>query len=55
MVLMVRGERPHRALVPIEAVTAWRPATDALLPTTSSMLFGPMPLLGASVLDTLIR
>ncbi len=53
LVLCFGHER--RAVVPIESISTWRPATDALLPVPSSVLFGPMPPLGASVVDSLLR
>ena len=48
--LLRRDGRP--APIP---VSAWRPATDVLLRSARSPMLGPMPPLGASVLDQYLR
>lgn len=48
-----RATRTAPALA-IEPVVAWRPATDALLPTTASAMLGDMAPLRASVLDSIL-
>jgi hypothetical protein len=45
--------RPAPTL-PVEAITAWRAPSDALLVSANGGLFGSMPALGASSLDAFI-
>jgi hypothetical protein len=39
---------------PTSTIATWRAPTDVFLPTLGGELFGAMPALGASVLDTMI-
>jgi hypothetical protein len=54
-VLSLCVARPAVEPVPIEQISAWSPATDALLPDSLPALFRDMPPLGASVVDALIQ
>jgi hypothetical protein len=44
-----------RPITPPIAVSKWRPATDVLLQSARSPMLGPMPPLGASVLNQYLR
>jgi hypothetical protein len=46
--------RPAKTLMSTDAIVAWRPASDALLPATLPSAFGTPEPLNASVLDALI-
>jgi hypothetical protein len=47
--------RDGRPLAPAVVVSEWQPATDVLLRSARSPMLGPMPPLGASVLDQYLR
>jgi hypothetical protein len=47
--------QPHAAAEPPLRIAAWRAGSDALLESTPHEIFGMIPPLRSSVLDTLIR
>jgi hypothetical protein len=53
--LCLKGGSSQPSTASPPSVAEWQPASDVLLGTARPALFGPMPPLGSSVLDSFLR